>query len=183
MKIDDAKGRYHGPRDTYRAAGNVVTAADQLPFLVLQVPAGGGRKLRLQRIKISGITLTAVAYLRLQVAKATTAWTGGTAVAATVVKLDKDSPAPIGTVNHYTAGPTGGGAIDGNIAERRVLGQATTAAAAGIPGEVDFDFASTNSDEAPAIALAGDSIVVKWGANPASAPTLSYEVEWTEDSN
>lgn len=188
MKLEDSKNRYHGPRETFRAAGNVVAAAGVLPFLV--ITGGADKVVRIQRIIISGMTLTAVAYLQVSITKHSSAWTGGVPVTAeNDVPLDSTYPAapgPRAVVQSYTAGPTGGGAIvgtTGRMAERRLLGQATVAAAAAPPASTEISFSDNNTNEGPALRSAAESLAVRFAAAPATAVTLSYEVEWTEDGN
>ena len=177
----DSKGRYAGPRETFRAGGNVVAAAGTLPFLV--ITGAAGKVIRVQKIRLSGFTLTAVAYLKVLLQKHSSAWTGGTPVAITETSLDSQYSAAAGAVvSPYTAGPTGGGALVGPLGERHILGQATTPAAAGFPAEIEFDFTSQRG-ESPALRAAAESLALSFAAAPATAVTLSYEIEWTEDGN
>lgn len=179
MDLDDL-GRYAGPKRTYRAAGNVVAAAGTAPFLIINGAAT--KVIRIMRIRITGLTLTAVQYLRVQAAKYSTAPSGGTPAAATVVKLDSAAQASGATVNGYTAAPTPGTLV-GPIAERTVLGQATTPAAGGLPQEADFWFDFNYDDEGAILRAAAENIGILFAAAPATAVTLSYEIEFTEDGN
>lgn len=178
--LADAFGRYVGPRPTYRTGGNVVAAAGTLPFLVLN--GVDGKVVRIQKIRLSGFTLTAVAYLRLLCQKHSSAWTGGTPVNPTETPVDAGSQAPGATITPYTAGPTGGGALVGPLGEVMTLGQATVAAAAGLLAEVVFDFTNDKA-EAGTLRAAIQNIALSFAAAPATAVTLSFEVEWTEDGN
>lgn len=177
----DSKGRYAGSRETFRTGGNLVCAAGALPFLT--IVGGAGKVARIQKIRLTGFTLTAVQYLRLLLQKHSTAWTAGTSSAPTKTAHDSQYPAaPAAVVNAYTAGPTGGGALVGPLAERLILGQATTPAAAGFPAETEFDF-TNHRGEAPVLRGVLESLALSFAAAPATAVTLSYEIEWTEDGN
>jgi hypothetical protein len=167
---------------TYRAAGNVVAAASTAPFLEINLPAAG-RVMRIKRITLSGMSLTAVAYLRLAIQKFTAVHTAGTPVSAVVAKLDAGGPAAVGTVRHFTAAPTPGAGIEA-IGERRALAQATTAVAAGMPdADISFRFGDSDNNEDATLRTIGHNISVAFAAAPATAVTLSYEIEWTEDGN
>lgn len=183
MKLIDAKDRYLGPRETYKAAGNVVAAAGVLPFLV--IAAGSATKAaRIKRIKITGLTLTAAQFLRIAVNKLSALPTGGTGLGATTVKLDSNtiSGGTI-TVTHYTAGPTIGTEL-GPICEETVKAPAAAVAAGDGAGRVEFVFAEDAlATEAPILRTNTQGLSVKFVAAPATAVTLSYEVEWTEDGN
>jgi len=151
----------------FKASGNVVAAAGTAPFLTINGAAG--RNVKVKKIIISGLTLTAVAYLRLGLAKYSTAHSGGTSTAPTLVALSSsDATLPGSTVAQYTVAPTPGTLL-GAISEVRVLGQATTAAAAGIPNIVSFDVD---------ISLFGtnENISALFLAAPATAVTLSYDI-------
>lgn len=177
----DSIGINRGVKPTYRAAttANVVAAAGAAMFFV--ITGSTTRTLFIQRIRITGPTLTAVAYNSLVVEKWSTAPTGGTAAALTQVPLDANSSA--GTANLcqvYTAAPTEGTLI-GTVACRRLLLEATTAVAAAQPPDVEFDFRPNG--EAGSIVLRGtaQALSVAFGAAPASAVTLGVEVEWSEE--
>jgi len=151
----------------FKASGNVVAAAGTAPFLTINGAAG--RNVKVKKIIISGLTLTAVAYLRLGLAKYSTAHSGGTSTAPTLVALSSsDATLPGATVAQYTVAPTPGTSL-GTISEVRVSGQATTAAAAGIPNIVSFDVD---------ISLFGtnENISALFLAAPATAVTLSYDI-------
>lgn len=178
MRLEDPNGNYIGPRKTYRTGGNVVTANDALPWLVINGAAN--KVIRIQRIRISGMSLTAATLLRMLMRKHSSAWTGGTPVAATLTPIDSQAPPTAATISHYTAGPTGGGAVVGPLAERRALGIAGGTPA--LVNEVDFDFGSTPYDEVPTLRAATENISLAFAVAPGSATTLSYEVEYTEDN-
>lgn len=182
--MQDRNGNYVGPRETFRASGQIVAAAGALPFFVIN---GAAKKVvRVQNIRLSGFNLTAVQYLRVAIGKAVAAWTGGTSTNPTGVKLDSNYPAaPAAVLANYSAGPTGGGgtyATQG-IEERTILGQATTAVAAGIPADVNFDFSTSPDNEMPTLRGVAQNLYCLFASAPASAVTFSFEIEWTEDGN
>lgn len=173
-----------GQRHTYRAA----TTAVLVPAVTVDIPwftiGGSASKLvRLQRIQISGLTLTAVAYLNISLGKYSTAASGGTSSGLVRVPLNSSSPAAtIATPLVFTAVPTPGTKV-GDVATRRFMGQSTTAAAAGIPQLIDFDF--RNVGEPSPIMLRGvaEELGLYWETAPATTPSLHLEVEWTEEED
>jgi hypothetical protein len=149
--------------------------AGTAPFFAIS--GGPNNFVKIKRVRVSGITLTAVGYLSLVLSKYSTAPTGGTPSVATKVPLLSNYPASDAAIcQGYTAAPTAGTLV-GEIGAKRVLGQATTAAAAGIPQELEFTFDDSN---APVLLSAAEVLALRFSAAPASAPTLSIEVEWEE---
>jgi hypothetical protein len=133
-------------------------------------------------LKYQDLTLTAVAYLNINAAKYSTAVSGGTATALTKVPDDSLSPAATANlVSVYTAAPTAGSKV-GDIDSKRIMGQATTAAAAGIPDIVVFDYRSLSFGMHPPI-LRGtaEGLALYFNSAPATAVTMSLWVEWTEE--
>lgn len=167
---------------TYRASTTalLVTATTaSVPFFIIQ--GSSTKTIKVQSILASGVSLTAVAYMNMGCAKYSTAPTGGTATTLTKVPMDStNASATANLVQVYTAGPTAGTKV-GDISCRRQMGQATTAAAAGIPEEIKFDF-SDNKDGGTGV-LRGtlEGIGLYWITAPASAPSLLLRVEWCEE--
>lgn len=172
-------------KSTYRAStataasGVVVAAASAAPFACIY--GSGTKTVIVQRMYLSGGTLTAVAYASYVVAKYSTAVSAGTATALTATPMDSNnSAASVTNLNVYTGAPTAGTLV-GTVSVKRTLLQATTAAAAGIPDIVEFDFRALGS-ETSGIYLRGTAqgVCVNFAAAPATAVTLSFSVEWTE---
>lgn len=164
-------------KPVYRAAFElVVVGGSAAPFVEL---CGGVKKARLLRARVSGGTLTAIAYNSIQVAKYTVAGTAGTATNPTGVPQETGSPSVTATVKAYTAAPTPG-SLAGVVASKRILLQATTAAAAALPDQAEFDFTQRGDSEG-VCAGPGESVALKFANNPATAVTVSVEIEWTEE--
>lgn len=175
------------PKSTYRgstataATGVVVVAASAAPFACIYGSAT--KTVIVQRMYLSGASATAVAYASYVVGKYSTAVTGGTATALTATPMDSNSAAASTTnLNVYTAAPTAGTLV-GTVSVKRTLIQATTAVAAGVLDVIEFDFRTLGS-ETSGIYLrgTGQGACVNFGAAPATAVTLSYTVEWTEQA-
>lgn len=169
-------------RATYRAASLdpfVAAVTTDVPWLLIE---GSASKLvTIKRIGVSGLSLTAVAYLAINVCKYSTAAAGGTATSAPLVPLDSGLPAATAAfVKYYTVGPTAGTLV-GTVASKRVLAQATTAAATGIPDIVTFDF--SNIPETHGIVLRGvaEGCGLVWATAPATAVTMAVDIEWVEE--
>lgn len=168
---------------TYRVASIdpfVAAVTADAPFFLIEGSAT--KVVTVKRIILSGFSLTAVAYIAMNVVKYSTAASGGTATSAPLVPLDSSfAPATASLVKYYTAAPTPGTTV-GNIATRRPLLQATTAAAAGIPPVVVFDFSDMPHTNGVVLRGVAQGLGVEWPVAPASAVTLSAEIEWTEES-
>lgn len=166
---------------TYRGSTTaVLVPAVTSPNPFFTIYGSATKTIRIQSIIISGLTLTAIAYLNIGLRKYSTAVSGGTSTALTQVPLDANSAAGTATnLNVYTAIPTAGTTV-GDITSRRVIGQATTAAAAGVPQVVDFDFAGTGGT--PVILRAtAQGIGLYWITAPATTVSLLLKIEWTEE--
>lgn len=177
----DKLGNYRGVKATYRAAtpNSVVAAASAAPFFIIQGSAT--KTIIVQRIIISGGTLTAVAYNSYSATKYSSAISGGTPVVLTAVPMDSTSaPATPNLVQVYTAAPTAGSLV-GTLSAKRTLLQATTAAAAGIPDIVEFDFRAILETSGIVLRGVAQGLGVNFGAAPATAVTVSLVVEWTEE--
>jgi hypothetical protein len=141
--------------------------------------AGKQKEILVKSITISGPTLTAVEYLSIVARKFSTAAAGGTATDLTKVPLDATFPtAQLGTLKVYTAAPTDGTLV-GVIAARRILGQATVAAAGGQPDIVTFDFSDLDGGGV-ILRGAAQGLGLAFSSAPATAVTLSLDVAWDE---
>ena len=162
---------------SYRASLSALVApASTAPFFVI---AGATDKLiAIKRLRISGATLTAVAYLNLVLSKYSTAPTGGTATAATAVAYRSgQSASSASLLQGYTAAPTAGTLV-GDIATERILGQATTATSSSYLYDYEFTF---DDDSLPfSLSSAAENFGLRFSTAPASAVTLSIHIEWEE---
>lgn len=167
---------------TYRAATIdpfVAAVTADVPWFLIEGSAT--KVVTVKRIILSGFSLTAVQYAAMNVVKYSTAASGGTATTAPQVPLDStNAPGSAALVKYYTVAPTPGTTV-GNIASRRVLLQATTAAAGGVPPVVVFDFSDMPHTHGVVLRGIAQGLGVEWPVAPASAVTLSAEVEWTEE--
>lgn len=177
-----ADGAYSGKKATYRASSLIPFAAAvtiNVPFFLIEGSAS--KTITVTSIRVSGLTLTAVAYLTVAVAKYSTAASGGTAISAPMVPLDSSAAAASAAfVKYYTAVPTAGTLV-GAVASWRTLAQAATPAAAATTETHIFEFG--NSQEKRGIVLRGASqgLGLFWPVAPATAVTLAADIEWTEE--
>ena len=153
------------------ATAGTVTA----PFFLIQGSAT--KVVNVKRIILQGPTLTLVEYITPVLTKYSSAPSGGTATALTAVPTDSANPASTANLlTVYTAAPTPGTAV-GTLGARKLLAQATTAAAAGMVNDtIDFVFTTP-------ITLLGiaEGLGVRLSNAPVSAVTMSVFVEWTEE--
>ena len=176
-------------RFTYRAAtlDTVVAAAGAAMFFVITGSATRTRIVR--KIRVSGDTLTTLAVNSIVVEKwGTTAPSGGTATELTRVPLDSAYPAAAtdGLVQVYTAAPTEGSLV-GTLACNRHIQKSATVVDGAPFADVEFVFGDEEerSDVAPqGVYLHGliEAVSLAFSAAPATAVTLSVEVEWYEEA-
>jgi len=182
VTLYNVDGTYGGEKATYRAASLdpfVAAVTADVPFFLIEGSAS--KTIVVKRIAVSGMTLTAVAYLTLNVCKYSTAASGGTSTSAPMVPTDSNfAAATAAFVKYYTVAPTAGTLV-GTIATSRTLAEATTAAAAGIPRDYVFDFG--DMPETKGIVLRGTSqgCGLVWATAPATAVTLAIDIEFTEE--
>lgn len=168
---------------TYRAAvtASFAAAASTAPFFVIE--GSGTKTITVQRVVVTGPSLTAVAYADITARKYSTACSGGTSTSLLQTPLDSNLAASTANAcKSFTAEPTAGTLV-GTIAARRVLMQATTPVAGGpLPDSIEFDFRSLGSDNHGVI-LRGISqgLGIGFAVAPGTAVTLCVEVEWTEE--
>jgi len=170
-----------GGKVTYRAATDAPFAAAAGAAMFFVISGSSTKTVIIQRIRVSGHTLTAVAYHSIVAEKWSTAPTGGTSTALTKVPNDaNDAAATVNQILTYTAAPTEGTLV-GAVGAVRFLSQATTAAAAGFPPEIVWDFRNQGENKGVYLRGTAQCLSLAFGAAPASAVTMSIEVEWTEE--
>lgn len=181
VSLYSSDGTYNGEKASYRGASASVLAAvgSTAPFFAIQ--GSSTKTVRIQRISISGLSLTAVAYVQINLAKYSSAISGGTSTDLTMTPLDSnDAAGTLSVIKTYTAAPTPGSKV-GDIASRRYLAQAATAAAGGIPDEITFDFRLVNETSPIVLRGTAQGVALYFTSAPASAVSMSIEVEWTEE--
>jgi len=157
---------------SYMACTNptVVAPADTTPFFAIY--GSSSKKIRVKSIIVSGATLTAIEYNVIKATKYSTAITGGTATELVRVPLDStNGAAMLSILNVYTAAPTVGTNI-GTIGSKRILLQDTTAVSDSLPVILEFDGFILNTPT--------EGVCLSFGVAPATAVTLSIEVQWEE---
>jgi hypothetical protein len=179
VRLSNYRGDFVGPRPTYRViGGQVVVPAGTTPFIL--IAASAARVVRINRIRIMNASLTAAQLLRITINRVSALPTGGTPVSPTKVTLDTQAPASNATVQHYTAAPTTG-TIMGAIAEVTINGL-TTGATANADEKI-IDFGMDLMSELPTLRGAAEGVTISFASAPATAVTISYTIEYTEDGN
>lgn len=179
-QVQDALGRYQGTRKTFAASFQLVAAASANAFVTITAAAAGTtRNLRLKRIRINGVTLTAAALLRIGLRKYTTQPTGGTSTNPTAIALRTETETSTAVINAYTAAPGGGLGSPVTISEFAVAGLATGATTS---SELFVDF-DTDRVDLPTVIGSTECLGLAFLAAPATAVTLSVSLTWTEDNS
>lgn len=163
----------------YGAGANVVAANGTAPFFVLQ--GSETKVVKLRKLAISGVSLTAVAYVRIALQKYLTPITGGTSSDPAKIAFE-GIPSTLSVLKIYTVAPSAP-TVEGSLGEKRVLGQATTAVAAGYTVEATWDFTGDADKDRgqPTLYSATQGFALAFPVAPGSATTVSIEVEWSEE--
>lgn len=165
----------------YSAIGHFVAPASTNTFW--EMYGSNTSTIRVRRIRVSGLTLTAVAYSQLELKKFSTQPVGGTVVNMTQVPLDSaDSGGLAAVCRHYSAfgGYTAGTLLGGEGTVRSLM-NATTAAAGGYPNEVVWDFCGPDGRSNLVIRSSSQGVGINFSSLPASAVTGDIEVTWSQE--
>jgi len=177
----DSDGTYRGKKQTYRAStvSTVVAPAGTVSFFAISGSAT--KTIRIQKIRISGFTLTTLAVNDVHVKKYSTILSGGTATALVQVPLDSTFGAgTVGLLNVYTVAPTEGTLVGTIAGSRRIFKSSTVVDGADFP-DIEFIFGQNQESICPTLRGTSQYIGVNFGSAPATAVTLTIEVEWTEE--
>ena len=174
-------GTYDGEKATYRASTIIpLVAAVTVNVPFFNIIGGASKTIKVRRIRVSGMTLTAVGYFAINVEKLSTASSGGTSTTLPSVPCDSNDAAAQAVVKAYTVAPTKGNLV-GTIASWRALWQATTAAAAGTTTDHVFNFGDISNTRGVVLRGVTQEIALTFPVVLASAGTLAIDVEWTEE--
>ncbi len=182
VTLYNSDGTYSGQKATYRASTIIpFVPAVTVNRTIFTIGGSASKVVTVKKIRVSGFSLTAVAYGVINVVKYSTATSGGTATNLTAVPLDSTSGAATAAqIKVFTAVPTDG-ALVGHLASWRSLWQATTAAAAGVTFDHIFDFGNTPGSSGIVLRGTSQECAMLFSVAPASTPTLALDVEWTEE--
>lgn len=182
VTLYDSDGNYRGTKRTYRASTIIplvcAVTADRAIFVI---SGSASQTIIVKRIRVSGATLTAVAYLTVNAVKYSSATSGGTSTTLVNVPLDSNNAAATAVVKAYTAVPTDGTLV-GVLASWRSLWQATTAAAAGSPVSHEYYFGDIPESHGIVLRGTAQEVALRFPVVAASAPTMAIDVEWTEQA-
>lgn len=178
----DQNGEPMGRKNTYRASTIIpFVPAVTINRSIFTIGGSASKLIRVKRIRVSGFSLTAVAYLAVNVVKYSTATTGGTATNLVAVPLDSNyAGATVNQVKVFTAVPTDGTLV-GTLTSWRSLWQATTAVASGFTSDHVFDFGDIPESNGIVLRGTNQEVALVFPVAPASTPTLALDVEWTEE--
>lgn len=174
-------GTINAQKATYRASTIIpLVAAVTVNVPFFNIIGSASKLITVKRIKVSGMTLTAVGYFAINVEKLSTASSGGTSTTLPSVPLDSNFSAATAVVKAYTVAPTKGSLI-GTIQSWRALWQATVAAAAGVTDYFLFEFGDIQETKGVALRGATQELALTFPVVLASAGTLTVDIEWTEE--
>lgn len=163
-------------KPAYRCCITGLAPGTSATTVIAQVVGSATKVVKVTKVAISGTQATAAAYHANQICKASTAISGGTPSAGTVVPLDSGFANGTATCQGFTAAPTAG-TLAGVVAAG-VLFLPITATPASGANRLEFNF------ERNPIVLHGvaQSCDIRWNSEtPANAPTVHVEFEWTEE--
>ena len=176
----DYNGERQSSEHTYFAVTptTLVCPAGTKSFFMMM---GSATKIiRITKIHVSGFTMTARAYHNINLRRISSAPSGGTY--SSLVKVPTDSQNESSTISScyvYTAEPTTDGTLVGNLQSYRMKINDTNPVQGDPQAEIQFNISNGYT---PGIILRGTSegLSLAFGTTPASAITLSLEIEWTE---
>ncbi len=176
-------GSYGGEKATYRASTIIpFVPAVTVNRTIFTIGGSASKKVTIKRIRVSGMSLTAVAYLTINVVKYNTATSVGTFTNLVAVPVDSaQGAATVAQVKVFTAVPTDGNLV-GHLASWRSLWQATVAAAAGVTAEHVFSFGDMPETKGIVLRGTNEECALLFPVAPATTPTLTVDVEWTEEA-
>lgn len=181
VTLYNADGTVQAEKLTYRASTIIpLVAAVTVNVPFFNIIGSASKVVRVKRIQVSGMTLTAVAYHSINIEKLSTASTGGTSTTLPAVPLDSNDAAATAVVKAYTVAPTKGTLV-GTIASWRALWQATVAAAAGTTDWFVFNFGDMQETKGVTLRGIAQELALVTPVVLASAGTLAIDIEWTEE--
>jgi hypothetical protein len=166
---------------TYRCALAPFSAGTGATTDIANLTGSASKTIRVTKVIVSSTTATAAVYYDLQLQKTSTASTGGTPVAGTVVPLDSGFAAGTATAQAFTAAPTSGTGV-GIIESQRIFSGITGTVTINT-NPVTFEFGRNGSS---ALVLRGvaQQLGVRINAvTPANAQTWDITFEWVEDNS
>lgn len=167
---------FEGQKASYRATATaLVTVASATDVFILNGSAS--KTIRVTRVLVSGTIGTAAAYVDVTLVKRSTANTGGTSSATTIVPLDSAFAAGTAVALQYTANPTTGTAV-GTIAAAKYF--AALSGTAAPTTQLEFKFGDNNASTCVLRGTA-QGLAVNFNTGPANAGSFDITIEYTEE--
>lgn len=168
-------------KTTYRASTIIpLVAAVTVNVPFFNIIGSASKTVTVKRIKISGMTLSAVGYFTVNVEKLSTASTSGTSSTLVATSLDSSNAAVTAVVKAYTVAPTKGTLV-GTLDSYRTLWQASTAVAGGFTDSHVFNFGDISGDGGVVLRGVAQELALTFPVVLTSAGTIAVSVEWTEE--
>lgn len=159
----------------------LVCPAGTKSFFVIM---GSSTKLvKVTQIHVSGLTMTARAYNNVVARKISSIPSGGTASELEKTPADKINVSTVSLCQVYTTAPTTDGTLVGTLQINRILINDSNPVQGDPQSEILLNFKETFEESGIILRGVDDGISVAFGSAPATAVTLSLEVEWTEINN
>jgi len=166
---------------TYRAALAPFSAGTGATTDIANLTGSATKTIRVTKVTVSSTTATAAVYYDLQLLKTSTASSGGTPVAGTVIPLDSGFAAGTATAQSFTAAPTAGTKV-ANVDCTRVFSPISGTPALG-PQPYTFEFGRNGSSALVLRGIAQQLSVQINGVTPSNAQTWNIMFEWVEDAS
>ena len=160
----------------YSAAFSVACAASATDVAV--ITGSASRIVVPRRIVITGLQTVGLQVLVLAI-KRSTADTGGTPVAQTLVPHDSSSPAATGTVTSYTANPGALGTAVGTVRREQVFIQAP--ATVGVGGRIEWIFGRDSG--LTVLRGVAQQLAINLNAVTVTGGVLDIQIELDEEPN
>lgn len=150
---------------------------------IFHITGSSTKTIKILRVILSGTQTTSGGVATHALIKRTSANSGGTSVATTVVPMDTQFPASTVTIEHYTANPTLGGVASGGgtIYSPRVTVPAVSTAF-NFPIIFDFNCQDMLNGQPIVLRGTGEQVVVNLsGTTPTGAGNYSVTIIWNEE--
>lgn len=181
VTLYNTDGTNNSEKATYRASTIIpLVAAVTVNVPIFNIIGSASKTVKIRRIKVSGMTLTAVGYFTINVEKLSTASTGGTSTTPPCVPLDSADAAATAVVRAYTVAPTKGTLV-GTLASWRTLWQATVAVNSATTDWYIFDFGDIPETRSIVLRGVAQEVALTFPVVLASAGTLAIDIEFTEE--
>lgn len=160
---------------TYSSVGNVASVASATDIFLINGVAG--KPISVTRVEVTGVHTTA-GLVDVSLVRRSTANSGGTSAATTIVPHDSSSPAAGAVMLQYTANPTPGTLVGAIKRAYTPVGPAATSIA--LPS---FTFEAGLNGQPIRLNGVAEGLAVNLGGVTVTGGSFTCRIEWVEEVN